>query len=137
MESGQVGKASRFERENAQVRTLPLQPIPDSIIRITSPAVGEDGGSLPSRGAIQKENIMLVSMFKPTQESQDKYKKNYHGTTKIANVTMATTRWGNMFICENCDGSWNDHTGYSVNGCPIGMCLTDENLKAYRLEIIK
>ncbi len=39
-----------------------VQSIPDSIIRIMSPAVGEDGVSLPSRGAIQKGTIWKLAI---------------------------------------------------------------------------
>ena len=78
----------------------------------------------------------MATMFTPTKESSEKYRRNYHGTNKIPNVTMVTERLGDMFICGECKKSWNDHTGYSVKGSPIGMCLTQSNLKEYNLEIM-
>lgn len=78
----------------------------------------------------------MPTIFKATANSQEKYKRISHGSNKIPNVTMLTERLADMLICENCKKNWNEHTGYSVNSCPIGMCLTETNLKEYHLELL-
>ena len=71
----------------------------------------------------------MVTTFKPTEQSQDKYKRNSHGTDKIPNVTMKTERLGTMLICSECGKDWNYHAPRPQGKVPAGMCLTEANFK--------
>ncbi len=78
----------------------------------------------------------MVTTFEATDNSQAKFKRNYHGTEKIANVTMQTERLATMLICKHCGKDWNHHSASPTERIPAGMCFTDENFKATKTYLI-